>query len=149
MLSVASTTSQDALQQLRTGHTERCIVRAGGNALRFRRRIFSVGIAQVARRSFELADHRDAAPRSRVMSFDKFSPVGFHENTAVGAVRGTQAAANAMVLNDDLKMFAAMDGVHGAADHAVRIEAGTARGRHDEVGESFPIAKQTRNRDAV
>src|SRR5688500_3951109 len=54
-----------------------------------------------------------------------------------------------MILNDDLKMFAAMNGVHGTADHAVWIEAGTARGRDDEIGESFPIAKQARNRHTV
>ena len=32
-----------------------------------------------------------------------------HENIAVGAVGGTQAAADAVILDHDLEVFAAMD----------------------------------------
>jgi hypothetical protein len=55
-----------------------------------------------------------------------------HLNRTIGAVVGTEAAADAPVLDDHLTLVAAMDRADRAADRANRVEAGTA-GRRDQV----------------
>lgn len=144
-----STALKNALEQFWPSHSERRIVRAGSDALRIGRRVFAVGIAQVTRRGFELAHFGQTVTTSLAVRFDEVSLIGHHENAAVGTVRSTQAAANAVVLNDDLKVLAAVNRVHRTADHAMRIEAGTARGRDDEIREPLAISQQTRDGNPV
>ena len=81
--------------------------------------------------------------------FDGPTFIGRHENAAVRAIRRAQAAADAVVFDDDLLMPATMDGVHRAAGHAVRRLAGAAGRRYDEISKTRPVAEQPGDRHAV
>jgi len=54
-----------------------------------------------------------------------------------------------MILNHDLQMFAAMNGINRASGHAMRIGAGTTRSRNQKAIEALTGAKQTRNGNPV
>ena len=54
-----------------------------------------------------------------------------------------------MILDNDLKMFAAMNGIDRTSDHAMRIGAGSARGRDHKMVQTSSISEQTWDRDPV
>src|SRR5687768_8071492 len=106
-------------------------MRAGSNTLRIGRSIFAMRIAQVAGRSFKLADFQCTVSARWIVRLNELPLVGHHENAAVRTIRSAQSAADAVILDDDLEMLAAMNGIHRAAHHAMRIEAGAARSGDD------------------
>src|SRR3954471_16034005 len=61
---------------------------------------------------------------------------------SVRAVAGAQAAPDAPVLDDDLHRVAAADRADRAPDHAQRIAAGPAGGRHQVLVEAQPFADE-------
>ena len=75
--------------------------------------------------------------------------VRYHENAAVGTVFGAQAAPDAMVLDDNLKVFASMNGVDGTSDHAMRIRAGSAGSGNQKIIQASSRPEQARNRNTV
>ena len=99
-------------------------------------------VAEVAGGGFERRD-TSLAVGIPFQRRNRLELVGRHENASVGTIRGAQAAADAMVFNDDLKMSPAMNGVHRAADHAMRVGARAARSGDDIFVEALAIAQQS------
>src|SRR5205823_6519786 len=60
-----------------------------------------------------------------------------------------QPAPDAVILDHDLLMLAAMDRIDGAADHAVSILARSARRGDEEVADAQAVADEARDRHAV
>ena len=77
------------------------------------------------------------------------SLVGYHEDAAVRAVFGAQTTSDAVVFDDDLKMFASVNGIDRTSDHAMWIRAGSAGGRDHEIVQTSSVPKQTWNWNAV
>jgi hypothetical protein len=46
-----------------------------------------------------------------------------HEDIAVRTIRCAETAADAMILDHDLAMPPAVDGINGASDHAIGVRA--------------------------
>src|SRR5207253_2893765 len=65
-------------------------------------------------------------------------------DVAVWTVLGTEAAADAPVLDNDFERIAASDGADRAAHHAQRIAAVPARCGHQVLVETLPFAHQPR-----
>ena len=126
------------LEKLVAGHAMGGVVRAGGDATRVRRGSLVVGVAQVAIDRFHLR-----------WLIRRVSFVRLDEDATVGTIRRAKTAADAVVLDDDLHVLAAVDGVDRAAGHAVGRVAGTAsRGDH-VVGETLSVAEHPGHGHAV
>ena len=69
-----------------------------------------------------------------------------HRDVPVWAVRRAEAAADAVILDHDLEVFAAMDRIDGAAGHAVRVGARAAGGGDGEAPEAHAVADRKSTR---
>ena len=85
----------------------------------------------------------------RVRHRNSVSVVRYHENAAVRTVFGAQAAPDAVVLDDNLKVLASMNGVDGTSDHAMWIGAGPTGGSDHEIIQPLSGAEQARDRNTV
>ena len=75
--------------------------------------------------------------------------VGHHEDAPVGAIIGAEPATDAVIFDDDLEVFATVDGIDGATDEAMGIGAGAAVGGDELVIEADAIAEQASEWGAV
>ena len=85
----------------------------------------------------------------RVGHRNPISFVRYHEDAAVGTVFGAQAAPDAVVLYDDLKVLASMNGVDGTSDHAMWIRAGPTGGSDHKIIQALSGPEQARYRNTV
>src|SRR5262249_10999305 len=95
---------------------------------------------------------RDAFGRTRsgwIEDFHDVPLVRHHENISIRAIRGAQTAANAVIFDHDLEMFAAMNRIDRTTRHAVWIGAGATRNRDEIIAEAATVAQQTCDRHAV
>src|SRR5207244_4439891 len=72
-----------------------------------------------------------------------------HEDITIGTVIRAQPATDAVILDDNLQVLAAMDRVHRTADHAMRIGARAAGGANEEVLEAETVPEHARDGHAV
>src|SRR4051794_6741809 len=112
---------EDALQQLLARHPVSGIMWTRCHTSRLGRGSLALSIAQIAGDSLGARDSVCLPWVLRILHFDLPLLVRHHENVAVGTVGGAKTAPDAMILDDDLQVLAAMDGIDGAAEHAVRI----------------------------
>ena len=75
--------------------------------------------------------------------------VRHHENISVRTIRSAQTAADAVIFDHDLQMFAAMNRIDRTTRHAMRIGAGATRNRDEIIAEAATVAQQARDRHAV
>ncbi len=121
--------------QLVAGHAEGGVVRAGEDAA------YVTPIGRSDDRRTQVAGRRHVLQAAAL-----FARV--HVNVAVRAIRGAQAAADAVTF--DLDLFAkavAMDCIDRTADEAVGVRAGAATAGHEPLVDSHAFAHQPR--DAV
>src|SRR5215212_2283722 len=116
---------------------------------RMRRFQLAVGIAQVAISSLQLG--HIAMPRhiSSRRNGHGMALVRDHEDTAIGTVLGTESAADTMVLDHDLQMFASVNRINRASDHAMWVGAGSTRRGDQEVINSRSGAEQPGDKRSV
>ena len=96
----------------------------------------SFRVAEIAGGGLELGDSRRRTGTSGVRDFQTLAAVWDHEDVSVGTIFGAQTAADAVILDHDLKVFAAVNGIHRTAGHAVRIGAGSACGRNEIISKT-------------
>ena len=99
-------------------------MRTRGDTHRLGRGTISFRITKITGCGFEL---RDAFCRTRsgwVEHFHDAALVRHHENISVRAIQGAQTAADAVIFDHDLQMFAAMNRIDRTTRHAMRIGAG-------------------------
>src|SRR5439155_25765266 len=65
-----------------------------------------------------------------------------HLNRTIGALLGAALAADAPILDDDLAIVAAVNRADRAADHAHRIQAGSAGGGDQILVNTRPLEKK-------
>ena len=81
----------------------------------------AIGVAQIAREGLGPGDRPGLAGVVGISHFREVEQVTLHEDVAIRTVARAQAATNAMVLNDDLHVLAAVDRIDRATDHAISI----------------------------
>ena len=140
---------QHALQDLLAGEPVGRVVRAGGDTRRRGCGAVIRGVAEVACGRLRLSDRDGARGICVVRRLVDAVPVRHHEDAPIRAILRAQATADAVILDDNLEVLAAVDRIHGAARHAVRIGARAARRGDEHVAELHPVAKQARDGHAV
>lgn len=95
---------------------------AGGTG----KRAITRRIAKITIRCFELGDAAIGPDADGIGDLNVAALVRQHKYAAIGTVLSAQAAADAVVLNHNLKVFSAMNRIHRASDHAMWICAGAA-----------------------
>ena len=101
-------------------------MRTGGHAGGTGKRAITRRIAKITIRCFQLGDTAIGSDVHGIGDWNVAALVRQHKNAAIGTVLSAQAAADAVVLNHNLKVFAAMNRIHWASDHAMWIGAGAA-----------------------
>jgi hypothetical protein len=126
---------QQAAKEFRGIHAMRRIVRTSVHTT-----WFIVIVAKVAGSRF-LSCASNHAPRMvRIVEFNR---EGMQVNIPVGTIVRAQPAADAPILNDYFQSVPPPDRTDGAANHAQRIAALTARCRHQILIEPQPLADQS------
>ena len=135
----------DALEELVAGHAVGGFVGASGDAAGVWGMAVAFGIAEVASGGFLGMGGGGGEGVGMGMG----GLVGHHEDAPVGAIIGAEPATDAMIFDDDLEVFAAVDGVDWATDEAMGIGAGAAGGGHEIVIEADAIAEHAGEWGAV
>ena len=113
--------SHHMIEQLRSGHAKSSIVRTCRYTGGPRRCQVSQGIAEIAIGSFQLGS--EANRSDTVRHTDSVSFIRQHEDAAIRTVFGAQTATDAVIFNNDLKMFSSVNGVNRTTNHAMRVGA--------------------------
>jgi len=141
--------ASDGAKKIRTTHSVRGIVRASPHASRIRRRFATVPIAQIACGGLTLRNHLCPAGIRRIPDCNQVAEVLFHGDIAVRAVLRAEPAANAVIRNNDLFVFAPVDGIDRTADHAIGVFTGTAGCGNQLVSEAQAFAVEPRQKFTV
>ena len=91
-----------------------------------------MGIAEIAVSGFQLGYAMTTAHEHTGRHRHCAALVRNHEDTAVGTILRAQTATDTVIFDHDLQVFAAMDGIDGTADHAMRVGARSA-GSGDQI----------------
>ena len=141
--------SHHALEQLRPGHAESSIMRTRRHTGGPRRRQVTDRIAKIAIGGLKLTNEVSSPKVLRVGHRNSISVVGDHEDAPVRTVFGAQAAPDAVILDDNLKVIASMNGVDRTSDHAMWIRAGPTGGSDQEIIQSLSGPEQAWNRNTM